>query len=265
MRIVYPHQTDISSGHHLTANFILQASYDLLFGCDGIHSHTRRLVFGDDEQFEHFMGYQFAIFEIPPLPHDLHNSFHMHVQPNRQVAVYPTQGDKWLVFVTFKSETESIPAQGERIPALKNLLSDMDWYVPEIFDTVDEDAYVFWDNLMQIHMPQWYQGRVALIGDSAYCPSLVSGQGASMAMAGAYFLAEALKETSNHTLAFQKMNAQLHPHIEKIQQSAQDFASTFVPKSWLRIQLVNWVLRFSNIPMFQGIIGKQFTVNSILD
>ncbi|MEL6525328.1 MAG: FAD-dependent oxidoreductase [Chloroflexota bacterium] len=250
---------------HVTFADDTEETFDILVGCDGIHSVTRRLTFGDDSQYKHHLGYQFAIFEIPPLKHDLHDSFHMHVVPDMQVAVYPTKGDNWLVFATFKSDTQAIAPHGQRVTALKARLGNMGWYVPEIFDSVPDDAYVFWDNMTQIQMPQWYKGRVIVIGDAAYCPTLISGQGASMAMAGAYFLSEAIDTTNHPIVAFQHMDERLRPHIDNIQQSAQNFASTFVPKSWLRIYLVNIVLRFSNLPWFKSLIGKQFTVNSILD
>src|SRR5262249_7873450 len=38
-------------------------------------------------------------------------------------------------------------------------------------------------------MGAWSRGRVALIGDAAFCPSLLAGQGAALAMISAYVLA----------------------------------------------------------------------------
>ncbi|WP_422744632.1 FAD-dependent monooxygenase [Mycobacterium sp. WMMD1722] len=42
-------------------------------------------------------------------------------------------------------------------------------------------------------MPRWHQGRVALVGDAAYCASPLSGRGTSLAMTGAWHLAHALR------------------------------------------------------------------------
>ena len=177
----------------------------------------------------------------------------------------PLTPDRWLVFAIFKQDDPTLPPQKDRVRLIKEKLAHLDWYVPEILDSLQEGDYVFQDSITQIQMPQWYKGRVGLIGDAAYCPTLISGQGASMAMAGAYYLAEALAQCDTHEAAFQMMDAQLRPHIEKIQASARNFASTFVPKSHLRIAIVNTALRLSNVPMFKSMIGKQFTVNSILE
>ncbi len=39
--------------------------FALIFGCDGNRSNTRRLVFGDGEQFTHFMGGYFYLKVVP--------------------------------------------------------------------------------------------------------------------------------------------------------------------------------------------------------
>lgn len=241
-----------------------EVEYDLLIGCDGLHSHTRKLVFGEEGQFTKYLGYQFVIFQIPPLNYDLGESYHMHVEPNLQLGVFPTEADKWLIFASFANDTDTIPMQSDRVQAIRQQLAHLQWYVPEILDSLQASDYVFWDNITQIQMPKWFDNRVGLVGDSAYCPTLVSGQGASMAMAGAYFLAEALQETHSHQEAFQLMDARLRPHIEKIQASARNFAPTFIPKSQMRIMMINWVLRLSNISLFKRFVGKQFMVDSIL-
>jgi len=47
---------------------------------------------------------------------------------------------------------------------------------------------LYFDTVSQIELPIWSRGRVALVGDAAYCPSLLGGEGSAFAMAGAYLL-----------------------------------------------------------------------------
>src|SRR5271165_1803307 len=54
---------------------------------------------------------------------------------------------------------------------------------------------VYFDRVSQIQMDTWSQGRVGLIGDAAFCPSLLAGQGAALAMTAAYVLAGELAQT----------------------------------------------------------------------
>ena len=49
------------------------------------------------------------------------------------------------------------------------------------------------DVMAQIKMDSWTKGRVALLGDAGYCASPMSGQGANLAIVGAYILAGELK------------------------------------------------------------------------
>jgi 2-polyprenyl-6-methoxyphenol hydroxylase-like FAD-dependent oxidoreductase len=44
--------------------------------------------------------------------------------------------------------------------------------------------------MAQVPMEGWSIGRVVLAGDAAHCPSPLTGQGTSLALVGAYVLAE---------------------------------------------------------------------------
>ncbi|MZD10301.1 FAD-dependent oxidoreductase, partial [Streptomyces sp. SID5785] len=64
--------------------------------------------------------------------------------------------------------------------------------VPGMLDALEAADDVFCDTAAQIHVPRWHRGRVALVGDAAYAPSFLTGQGTSLALAGAYMLASSL-------------------------------------------------------------------------
>ena len=54
-------------------------------------------------------------------------------------------------------------------------------------------AYDFYfDEMSQVRLPRWSTGRVALLGDAAFGPSPMSGQGTSLALIGAFLLAHHL-------------------------------------------------------------------------
>jgi len=50
------------------------------------------------------------------------------------------------------------------------------WKVPAMLDHVDADDEFYFDQLNQVRMPVWSTGRVALLGDAAYCVSPVAGR-----------------------------------------------------------------------------------------
>ena len=64
-------------------------------------------------------------------------------------------------------------------------------------------------------MPRCSQGRVALVGDAAYCVWPKSGQGTSLALIGAYVLAGELAAASGDSLrAFAEFESAMRPFVE---------------------------------------------------
>ncbi|MFD0763223.1 FAD-dependent monooxygenase [Mucilaginibacter lutimaris] len=75
---------------------------------------------------------------------------------------------------------------------IQDQFKDTGWRSTELLEKVAKSDSFYFDKFSQIKMPAWSKGRVALIGDAAYCPSPASGQGGSLAMQGAATLADAL-------------------------------------------------------------------------
>lgn len=50
--------------------------------------------------------------------------------------------------------------------------------------------------IAQARLPAWCRDRVVLLGDAAYCPSPLSGQGTSLALVGAYVLSEEISRSN---------------------------------------------------------------------
>ncbi len=252
--------------HHVSVQFSdgQAEDFDLLIGADGIHSQVRRLVFGKESTFSRYLGYHFAIFLIPALDYDLDQTYTMYVEPKMQVGIYPTPEGQWMIFVVTNQPDAVVPPREQRVRHLRQMLSGKGWLIPEVLGHLHDDTPVFYDTVTQIQIPRWSSNRVALIGDAAHCPTLVSGQGASMAMTGAYFLSQELAKTDSPQEAFQSYEARLRPHIEKIQRRTRNFAPNFIPQSHLRIALLNWALRLVDLPVVSTIVGKQVSLESII-
>ena len=92
----------------------------------------------------------------------------------------------------------------------------------------------------------WRAGREAalrLVGDAAFCVSLLAGQGSALAMISAYVLAGELANAGGrHEEAFGKYEAFLRAYINTKQQGAERFAAAFAPKTrwglWFRNQVI---------------------------
>lgn len=111
-------------------------------------------------------------------------------------------------------------------------------------------------------MEKWSQGRVGLVGDAAFCPSLLAGQGATLAMFAAYVLAGELGKIGNQPHeAFDRYEGRLHPFIVDKQKAAVQFAGSFAPKTQFGLFFRNQITRTFRLPF----IAKLAMGRSLLD
>lgn len=102
---------------------------------------------------------------------------------------------------------------------------------------------LYFDAVSQIRMPRWSQGRVVLLGDAGYCPALLSGQGSTLAMLGAYILAGELSVSlGEHQRAFAQYEQAYRPLVSRVQRQAGVNARFLIPATrvdlWVQTHLV---------------------------
>jgi 2-polyprenyl-6-methoxyphenol hydroxylase-like FAD-dependent oxidoreductase len=242
----------------------LDGTFDLVVGADGIHSNVRQLIFGSESQFADYLGYYVAAFYTLPLKGSLETGCVVHVEPGVQFGIYPLSDGRWLVIVIYKSANEGHISADQRLSALRSHLHNVGWITQQVLDALSPDTPIFMDTVTQIKMPHWSSSRVVMLGDAAYCPTLISGQGAGLAMAGAYFLTEELNQTSDVQTVLSRYEKHLRPYVEKVQTKARRFAPNFIPDSQLRIAMFNWAIRLIDFPPITHVFGKQLSLQSII-
>lgn len=245
-----------------TFNDGTQESFDLIVGADGIHSNMRQLVFGPDDAFEDYLGYYVASYPIATGA-DFDAGFVNYWEPRRMAAAYHNDdGSIQAVFVFACPHLGHVPAD-EREAVLRRYYAGAGWRIDELLGGLTADTPIFFDSVTQITMPCWSQERVALVGDAAYCLTLISGQGASLAMGGAYILADELGKTADIPTALANYEKRLRPHIEEKQAKARKLAKSFVPRSRARIWFNHLMLKLLFSRAFRGLASKQFGADSI--
>ena len=122
------------------------------------------------------------------------------------------------------------------------------WECPRILAELDRTNDLDFDRVSLIKMESWSRGRVALIGDAAFCVSLMAGQGSALAMTAAYVMAgELAKARARHEAAFGNYEALLRSYVLSKQEGARRFAA-FAPKTKWGLFLRNQVIRAFAIP-----------------
>jgi 2-polyprenyl-6-methoxyphenol hydroxylase-like FAD-dependent oxidoreductase len=209
-----------------------QRSFSLIFGCDGVHSRVRKLRFGDENEYMHFLGQYFSITIVSALLVK-ENTTQIYNEPGKFVMLN-AYNNKTDIVLCFSSENE-IPYDHRDEVQQRKIISEQfagqGWRIPELLEKVENSTSFYFDKVCQIKMLSWTTRRVALVGDAAYCASPAAGMGGSLAIIGAAALADAFqKHDGNVELAFQEYNESFHPYIETVQTNAANNLDVLIPK-----------------------------------
>lgn len=218
---------------HLSFKDGPQRSFALVFGCDGNHSLVRKLQFGDEAEYTHFLGQYFSITIIDKLL-IRENTTQMYNVPGKAVMLnaYNKKTDLILCFSSEKEISYDYRDEEQQRKIISEQFDGQGWRTPELLEEVSKSKTFYFDKINQIKMPSWTKGRVALVGDAAYCASPAAGMGGSLAIIGAGALADAFaKNHGNFELAFQDYNKNFRPFIEDVQANAANNLDLLIPKT----------------------------------
>jgi 2-polyprenyl-6-methoxyphenol hydroxylase-like FAD-dependent oxidoreductase len=207
--------------------------FDLVIGADGLHSAVRRLAFGSESNFVRHMGLYVATMRLDGLDGLLEHEREvvMYNSPGRAVAIHPSRGDA-LAFFALRSPV--VPGfdyrdTGQHKRLLTAAFADAGWRVPELLKHMDAADDLYFDSVSQVRVRPWWRGRVAVAGDAASCVSLF-GDGSSLAMAGAFTLAEELAAApGDHRSAFGRYEARHRRLVDPRQRNIPRGTSLLIP------------------------------------
>uniref|UniRef100_UPI001908E92A FAD-dependent monooxygenase n=1 Tax=Streptomyces adelaidensis TaxID=2796465 RepID=UPI001908E92A len=222
-------------------------TFDMVFGADGLHSRTREFLFGPEEQFHRYLGYCFAGFTMRNTFGLSHETM-MWNAPGRAAALYAV-GDNDEVHAFLNFAHPEPPFDAFRNPeAQRDLVSavfaDAGWEVPGMLAAMRDADDLFFDGVSQIRMPRWSSGRVALVGDAAYAPSFLTGQGSSLALVGAYMLAASLADQDrDHAAGFAAYEHGTREFVTVNQEQVGEGDATLLPTTARALEQRNDMLR----------------------
>lgn len=166
-----------------------ESSYDLVIGCDGAHSQLRTYVLGE-KLAPRSTGQGVWRHNFPRTPSIDHLA--MYMGPRGNAGLVPLAHDLMYMFLT---TTETV---GVRFPAkelhtlMRERLSDFGGEIAVLREQITDPAAVVYRPLETVFSPQWYRGRVLILGDAAHTSTPHLGQGAGIAIEDAVVLRDEL-------------------------------------------------------------------------
>lgn len=209
-------------------------AFDLVFGCDGIHSAVRKIWFGHEAEYLHFLGQYFSITIVNKLLIK-ENTTQFYNVPDKAVMLNGYNNKTDIIFC-FRSESE-IPYdyrnEAQQREIILQQFAGQGWRTAELLEEMMGSGTFYFDKLCQVRMPSWTKGRVALVGDAGYCASPAAGKGGSLAIEGASALADAfLQCNGQYEPAFECYNQALRQYIEEVQANVVKMGlDVLVPKT----------------------------------
>ncbi len=187
---------------------------DLVFGCDGVLSTLRRLVF-PDAPLPHGSGLlDFGGFCSAPVPSP----------PGTNVMVFGRRSF-FGAFATGEGETwwfhngPGADVSEPRSHLLSMHAEDPAW----IRRVVEETPAVLgpWRLRRMTSLSRWSKGRVCLLGDAAHAMSPSAGQGVSMAVEDVVALVRELSDSRDAGQAFERFELARRARVESIARVAE--------------------------------------------
>jgi 2-polyprenyl-6-methoxyphenol hydroxylase-like FAD-dependent oxidoreductase len=227
--------TSISPNGEVTFELATPRTFDVVIGADGLHSNVRRLVFGEDAGRTRFLGGYLAVESVPKtLARE--GEMVVHMGAGRMAGIYTAQPlDDARALFMFRSKEElqyhyrDVVWQKE---LLRTTLSGMHPEVDSWVRELDHAPTFYFDSIIQLEMDTWSRGRVALVGDAAYCPGPAVGGSTSIAVLGAYVLAgELAAANGDYARAFATYEREMADPVRRSRTFARAAAKTIVPRS----------------------------------
>jgi 2-polyprenyl-6-methoxyphenol hydroxylase-like FAD-dependent oxidoreductase len=232
----------LSNGERLEA--------DLLVGADGVGSRVRQLVWGPHEQFVRPIASLTAVAwigEDAELAADLAGRVAMQVELDRQLMIAPLSSTEVTGFAVLR---------GVEASAGRAAVAQMGVLGRRALRSVRE-PYI--DAVAQTVVPQWVRGRTVLLGDACAAVSLLAGQGASLAIAGAERLAEELafaRHPSDLVAGLAAYERDWQPVIVREQARGRRNASAFAPHTRIELEAQRALWKAAAVPGVAALVGR---------
>lgn len=222
-----------------------ERTFDLVIGCDGLHSGVRRLTFGPESQSVGYLGYHLAGWEVPNYL-NLGRESLLYNLPGKLASVGGDHRDPTRASTLFVFASPPLDYDRRDLEQQKKLLADafagVGWEVPTLLEALWEAPELYFDSISRVDLQPWSAGRVTLVGDAANGATL-GGMGTGTAVVAAYALAGELATAGgDHRAAFARYEQAVRGYAQGTQKGGDRAGRFLAPRTALGMQLRNRLL-----------------------
>ena len=205
---------------------ISQEEFDILVACDGLPSATRDMILPVSQRHSCLKSLNafVAFFSVPAEPQDRPYANVYNAPGRRSAFTKPFTDKETSVYLScckfdqrLRDARESRDVELQK-KTVAEIFQGLGWETDRLIKGMMETHNFYFEELSQVKLPKWSQGRCVLLGDTAHCPSPLTGQGTNLAILGAYLLASKIvKNPENPTDAFEQYEKDMRPYVNKVQ------------------------------------------------
>jgi 2-polyprenyl-6-methoxyphenol hydroxylase-like FAD-dependent oxidoreductase len=221
---------------------------DLLVIAEGLYSRSRRFVTpAEVTDLDMYIAYA----TLPRDDADDRWWNWQHATGSRTVHLRPDNLGTTRAMLTFMSDVKGLGEidQHDQITILRRTFADIGGAAPRVLDELGKGAPMYFSAVGQLRNNTWSKGRIALLGDAAYCNATFGGAGTSLALIGAYILAGELAGATDIRSALARYQLLMRPFVDAAPNVRPAWLRIANPRTQTGISLLHGVARLAASPV----------------
>jgi len=225
---------------------------DIVVLAEGLRSRSRRFVTTDpiDE-----LGMYFAYATLPRGPGDDKWWNWQHASKSRGVHLRPDNLGTTRAILTFITDVRGLDnlQPADQIAILHDTFADVGGAAPRVLREIADGAPMYFAAVGQFRNTVWSKGRIALLGDAAFCNATFGGAGTSLALIGAYVLAGELAIGADVQTSLARYQRRMQPFVATAPAVREGMLRLANPRSPVAIGVVHTCARIAAGPLGRAV------------